>query len=89
MAQHFASGTYNDSDMNIKIDYTGDYADVESLYDIINSSDRTTNTESWKTDLETVFNVDHFLKWLAANTVMQNWDTYGVMTHNYYLFNSP
>ncbi len=29
------------------------------------------------------------MKWLAANTVIQNWDTYGNMTHNYYLYNNP
>ena len=59
------------------------------MYDAINSADRETNTESWKSDIEEVFNVDGFLKWLAANTVMQNWDTYGNMTHNYYLYNNP
>jgi spore coat protein CotH len=30
-----------------------------------------------------------FLKWLAANTVMQNWDTYGRMNHNFYLYHDP
>ena len=29
-----------------------------------------------------------FLKYLAVNTVVQNWDTYGRMTHNYYLYNN-
>jgi spore coat protein CotH len=29
------------------------------------------------------------MKWLAVNTVIQNWDTYGNMTHNYYLYNDP
>jgi len=24
-----------------------------------------------------------------VNTVVQNWDTYGLMTHNYYLYNDP
>ncbi|PLX02336.1 MAG: hypothetical protein C0595_11015 [Marinilabiliales bacterium] len=66
-----------------------DYTDVVSLYNTINSSDRNTNTVQWKSDLNTVFNVDTFMKWLAANTVIQNWDTYGVMTHNYYLYNNP
>ncbi len=33
--------------------------------------------------------MDVFLKWLAANTAIQNWDTYGIMTHNYYLYNNP
>ena len=31
--------------------------------------------------------MDGFLRWLAVNTVIQNWDTYGKMTHNYYLYN--
>jgi len=39
--------------------------------------------------LNACFNVDVFLQWLASNTAMQNWDTYGLMTHNYYLYNNP
>jgi hypothetical protein len=39
--------------------------------------------------LESKIDMPMFLKWLAANTVMQNWDTYGKMTHNYYLYNHP
>jgi len=39
--------------------------------------------------LEEVFNTDVFLKYLAVNTVIQNWDTYGRMTQNYYLYNNP
>ena len=59
------------------------------MYDIINSDLRTSNTALWKVNLSEVFNVDIFLKWLAANTVIQNWDTYGRMTHNFYLYNNP
>lgn len=33
--------------------------------------------------------MDVFLQWLASNTAIQNWDTYGLMTHNYYLYNNP
>jgi len=33
--------------------------------------------------------VDGFLRWLAVNTVIQNWDTYGNLAHNYYLYNNP
>jgi len=36
-----------------------------------------------------VFDVDTFLRWLAANTVMQNWDTYGFAVHNYFLYHNP
>ena len=39
--------------------------------------------------LKKVFNVDVFLKWLVANTDIQNWDIYGISTHNYYLHNNP
>ena len=30
-----------------------------------------------------------FLHYLAINNIIQNWDTYGIMTHNYYLYNDP
>ena len=33
--------------------------------------------------------MDTFLRWLATNTVIQNWDTYGVAYHNYYLYTNP
>ena len=67
------------------------YDDVKELYDAINDSLRTSASDyaSWKAALEAIFDVDIFLKWLAANTVMQNWDTYGVMTHNYFIYNNP
>lgn len=36
-----------------------------------------------------MFDVDGFLKYLAVNGIIQNWDTFGRMTHNYYLYNNP
>ena len=66
-----------------------DYSDVQLLNTVINSSLRTENHDLWKTQLSGVFDVPVFLKWLAANTVMQNWDTYGITFHNYYLYNNP
>lgn len=89
-AASFASGSYNESQMYLKTNLeTADYSDVESLYNTINSSLRTSDVETWKTNLENVFDVDVFLKYLAANNIIQNWDTYGIMTHNYYLYNNP
>lgn len=89
-AASFAYGTFDESEMEKKTnEEENDYSDVESLYNILISSDRTTDPEKWRTDLEGIFDVNGFLKWLAANTVMQNWDTYGIMTHNYYLYNNP
>jgi spore coat protein CotH len=89
-AASFANGKYDTDEFYLKNNLdSADYSDVKSLYTIINSSERTSDVEAWKTSLESVFNVDGFLKWLAANTVIQNWDTYGNMTHNYYLYNNP
>ena len=39
--------------------------------------------------MDGVLDTEGFLKWLATNTVMQNWDTYGIMSHNYYLYHNP
>lgn len=87
-AASFASGTYDEDELVKKTNEDeDDYSDVKSLYNIMKSSDRTSDEEQWKSDLEAIFDVDIFLKWLAANTVIQNWDTYGNMTHNYFLYN--
>jgi len=67
----------------------GDWSDIQALHDVLHSTTRTTNVTQWKTDLETVFDVDGFLKYLAVNNTIQNWDTYANMTHNYYLYNDP
>lgn len=89
-AASFASGTYDESEFELKTNEdSANYSDVRALYDAIHSSTRTSDIEAWKTELESVFDVDGFLKWLAANIVIQNWDTYGRMTHNYFLYNNP
>lgn len=51
-------------------------------------SDRS-DAAAWRARLETRLNVDGFLRWLAVNTVMVNWDNYGAMPHNYYLYAHP
>ena len=89
-AGSFASGTYLENQFGKKNNLKqNDYSDLKNLYTLINSSKRITSPTEWKVELEKVFNIDIFLKWLAANTVMQNWDTYGNMAHNYYLYNNP
>lgn len=85
----FALGSYDTEYFEKKTNETSNWSDVETLYNIINSDDRTTNSETWKNNLEAIFNVDQYLKYLAVNTVIQNWDTYGNMTHNYFLYNNP
>mgnify|MGYP000474395057 CR=1 FL=1 len=64
-------------------------SDIQTLYDLLHDGSRTSDLETWKTNLEAVLDVNVFLKWLAVNTTIQNWDTYGRMTHNYYLYHDP
>ncbi|CAM4373140.1 CotH kinase family protein [Zobellia nedashkovskayae] len=66
-----------------------DFSDIESLFAALHADNRTTDPEAWRTNLETIFDTDTFLNYLAVNTVIQNWDTYGRMTHNYFLYNNP
>jgi len=66
-----------------------DWSDIEALYTALHAETRTTDPAQWRAGLEAVFDVDTFLNWLAIGAVVQNWDTYGAMTHNYYLYHNP
>jgi len=89
-AASFALGTYNEDEYEKKTNEDeANFSDVESLLSILHDDTRTTDPETWRLNLETVFDTDVFLKYLAVNTVIQNWDTYGRMTHNYFLYNNP
>ena len=89
-AASFALGTYDEDEYVKKTNEDeADFTDVASLLSILHDVTRTTDAATWRSNLETVFDTDVFLKYLAANTVIQNWDTYGRMTHNYYLYNNP
>ena len=86
----FAIGTFS-QDVFVKKtnESAADYTDIQSLFTALHANNRTTDPAAWRTNLETVFDTDTFLKYLAVNTVIQNWDTYGRMTHNYFLYNNP
>ncbi len=89
-AASFASGSYDEDEFVKKNNEDeADFSDVASLLSILHDDSRTTDATTWRTDLEAVFDTDVFLKYLATNTVLQNWDTYGRMTHNYYLYTNP
>lgn len=64
-----------------------DWSDVQATITALNASTRTSNPTLWRENLEKVFNADHFVKWLAVNTTLVSWDTYGAMAHNHYLYN--
>ena len=80
--------TFNQSLFEKKNNETAaDYSDVQNLITALNSNDRTSNPALWRSNLENVFDADYFTKWLAINNAIVNWDTYGAMAHNYYLYN--
>lgn len=64
-----------------------DWSDITNLYTVLHDSKRLTNSEEWRADLEKIFEVKSFLRWLAMSAVLEHWDTYGGMTHNFYLYN--
>lgn len=64
-----------------------DWSDVIAVFDALHA-DRS-DAAAWRAGLEQAFDVYGFLQWLAVNTVITNWDTYGSMAHNYYLYNDP
>lgn len=64
-----------------------DFTDVRNFITALNSTNRTSNPAVWRTGLEAVFNMDHFIKYLAVNNAIVNWDSYGSLAHNYYLYN--
>ena len=63
-----------------------DYSDIETTYDALHA---TNNGEAWRATLEASFDVDGFLHYLALNNLIQNWDSYGTVGHNYYLYGVP
>lgn len=64
-----------------------DGADITRLVTALNA-DRT-DAAAWRAALEATLDVDGFLRWLAVNSAMRNWDAYGVIAHNYYLYTPP
>lgn len=86
----FAYGTFNEDGFEKKTNEDeADWSDIQNLFTALHASTRTSDAETWRANLESVFDVDTFLNYLAVNTVIQNWDTYGRMEHNYYLYNNP
>ncbi|MBN2536405.1 MAG: CotH kinase family protein [Spirochaetales bacterium] len=61
-----------------------DFSDVEAAHSALHAS--RSNAAAWRAGLEAVFNPGIFLRWLAINTVVVNWDSYGQMAQNYYLY---
>ena len=88
-AASLADGTFeqiSDSFQKENNEDEADWSDIEELYTVLHATNRTTDAAAWRSNLEAVFAVDSFLEWLAISTIIQHWDAYGSMSHNYYLY---
>ena len=63
------------------------YADVQDFIAALNSTLRTSDAAAWRQGLEATMDMNQYLKFLAVNNAIVNWDSYGNMAHNYYLYN--
>jgi spore coat protein CotH len=86
----FQAGTFDKATFSKETNEDeANYSDILALFAALHDTSRTTDPAAWRAKLEAVLNVDGFVHWLAVNTVIQNWDVYGTMAHNYYLYNDP
>jgi spore coat protein H len=87
---NFVEGTFAEENFEKKTNEDEeDWSDIEALFSTLHDTSRTSAPVSWRANLESVLEVDLFLKYLAVNGIIQNWDSYGRMAHNFYLYNDP
>ncbi|MCY3573932.1 MAG: CotH kinase family protein [Chloroflexi bacterium] len=82
----FAKGAFREESFDKETNSKSDYADVLAVFDALHALTRQSDPEAWRAGLEAALDVNGFLRWLAVNTLIQNWDTYGNLPHNYYLY---
>lgn len=86
----FAEVAFNEAPFNKETNQDeADYTVIQSLFAALQADTRLRDPVAWRSGLETVFDVDIFLRGLAVHTVVQNWDTYGLISHNYFLYADP
>ena len=86
----FIAGTFDEASFEKKTNEDeADFSDILALFDALHDETRLSVPETWRMNLENVLDVGEFVQWLAINTVIQNWDVYGAMAHNFYLYNNP
>ena len=86
-AASFQEGTYGDEFFENKTnEESTDKSDVKALYDHLHKDSRETDYATWLQELDGMFDISTFLKWLAINTVLQNDKTYGAKLGNYLLY---
>lgn len=82
----FAAGSFAEASFDKETNRDSGYEDVLALFDALHDPLRSSDPAAWRARLEQTLDVDGFLRWLATNQLAQNWDVYGVLAHNYYLY---
>ena len=65
-------------------DWVDDYSDLANFIKVLNQ----TNSEALPCELEQIFNVDNYLKYLAIDVLIGNWDNYAYNQNNFYLYHN-
>ena len=65
-----------------------DYSDIIKLCYVIDGAEYS-SPEDFAAELEKIFNVDTFLRYMAVITLTMNWDSYPHTGNNFFLFNNP
>ncbi len=89
-AAQLSEGSFDEEELGKETnEEAADYSDVLALLAALHDGTRTSDPEAWRAALDKIFDTDVFLHYLAINGIGQNWDTYGRMTHNYFMYRSP
>jgi len=91
-AASFAASTFDQIEVSFEKENNeneADWSDIKEFYTVLHSGMRLNDPEAWREALESLFDVEGFLEWLAISAVIQHWDAYGNMAHNYYLYHDP
>ena len=81
----FAEESFNEESFPKRSNRDSDFADVLALFDALHAETRQSNPNAWRQQLEEVFDVERFLRWLATNQFVQKRDAYGSMAKDFYL----
>ena len=79
---HFVS--FVEESFHVKSSDDSDYADVNKFINALNAS--RVDRAAWRAELESAFDVEGFIDFLAVNQLIGNWDTYGALAHNFYFY---
>ena len=81
------NGQYTDNGL-YEIEINEDINDrsiLDNFIDVLNN----TSSSNFRTEIEKVFNVDSYLRYLALEALLGHWDGYSYNQNNFYLYENP